>query len=199
MEAGDFFDEVDFAFHVETPAGNLHQVDVLVACHESESKTGQNAADFDVADFFAENPVNLAAIEFYRRLIKLAGDYVDDAADQFAAAGFEDQFRDAICRRHGRFEIRAALEAMRGVGVDTVALRHVANGDRVPPCGFDQDVSRLLGDHGVVSAHDTGEADGFYGVGNDEIFGCELAFYAVESLQSFTGAGLADNQLSSFQ
>ena len=148
-----------------------------------------------VADLFAENAFHFATVEFDRSLIDLAGDDVDVAADQFSAAGFENQFGHAVGRRHGRLEIRAALETMRGVGVHSVAFRHAANRDRIPPRGFDQDVLRLLRDHGVESAHDAGERDRLLRVGDDQIFGSELAIDAIESLQRFARARFADDDL----
>ena len=147
----------------------------------------------------AQNALHLAEIEFDRSEIELAGDHVDDVADQRSAAGRENQFGDAIGRRHGRFEIRAALEAMRSVGVNAVALRHAPHRDRIPPCRLDQDVLRLLGDHRVEAAHHSGEADRLFGVGHDQIFGRELALDAIERLQRFAGACLANDQPPAFE
>src|SRR5256885_12184282 len=80
-----------------------------------------------------------------------------------------------------------------------MTLGHAPDGDRIPPCGFNQDIPRLLSDHRVEAAHDTGEGNWFLRVGYDEIFGRELAVDTVESFQSLASAGLADDQLASFK
>ena len=143
--------------------------------------------------------LDFAQIEFDWSKIEFARDHINHVADQRAAAGIENQLGDAVRRRHGRFEIGAALEPVRSVGVNAVPLRHPAHRDRVPPGGFDQDVLRLLGDHRVEAAHHPGEADRLFGVGNDEIFGGELALHAIQRLQRFSGSSFANDEPSSFE
>src|SRR5277367_2268515 len=126
--------------------------------------------------------MNFSEIQLYWGKVKLVGDYVDDVADQRAAARCEDQLGDAVGRRNGRFEIGPAFEAVRGVGVNAVALRHAADGDRVPPRGFDQDVLRFIRDHGVEAAHHAGQTYRLLRVGYDQIIGGELAVNAIQSL-----------------
>ena len=109
-------------------------------------------------------------------------DHVDDIADQFAAAGIQNHLRHQIAGENGGFEIGAAFEAVGSVGVNAVATGHLADDSWIPPCRLDHDVASLLGDHGVVSAHDSGEAYGLFGVADNEIFFRELAFDSVEGL-----------------
>jgi hypothetical protein len=71
-----------------------------------------------------------------------------------------------------RFETRALAMAAGGA----------ADADGIEPGGFDEDVFRLGGDHGVPAAHDSGEADGFFPVGYYEVVGFEYAFGPVEQL-----------------
>ena len=118
MQARQFFDDVDLALDIETPAGNVDQVPLFAAWQHRETETSEDAADFNRAEFLAENAVHFAQIELHRSQIKLAGDHVDHVADERAAAGSENQFGDPVGRSDGRFEIRAALESVRGVGVN---------------------------------------------------------------------------------
>ena len=138
-------------------------------------------------------------IKFHRSEIQLARDHVDHVADQRAAAGRENQFGDAVRRRDSRFEIGAALEAMRRIGVNAVPLRHAAHGDRIPPRRLDQDVFRLLRDHRVEAAHHARQPDGLFGVRDDEIFGGELAFDSIERLERLAGSRFADDELSALE
>ena len=88
---------------------------------------------------------------------------------------------------------------MRSVGVNPVPLRHTAHRDRIPPCGFDQDILSLLGDHGVEAAHHTGQPHRLPRVGNDEVFGGELALHAIQRLQRLARASLANDQTPPFE
>src|ERR1035438_6410314 len=83
-------------------------------------------------------------------------------------------------------EICATLEAMAGVGVETMAARGLAHGHGLKPGGLDEHVLCLGGDHRVPPAHDTSQANGLDVVGNDQVFGIESALNAVESLELFT-------------
>ncbi len=61
----------------------------------------------------------------------------------------------------------------------------LADRRRIEPCGLDQDVAGLLGDHGVEPAHDAGERDRLYGVGDDQVFRRKLALHSVQGLEGF--------------
>ena len=63
----------------------------------------------------------------------------------------------------------------------------------IEPGGFDEDVFCFGGDHGVPAAHDSGEGEGFFVVGHDEVVGFEGAFGAVEEFELFAFVGEADD------
>ena len=110
-----------------------------------------------------------------------------------ASAGFEDFLCDEGVGDGRGGEVGAALVAVAGVGVDEMAARGGADGCWIEPGGFDEDVRRLGGDHGVIAAHDAGEGDRLLFVGDDEIVCDEGAGGAVEELQLFARAGVADD------
>ena len=143
--------------------------------------------------------MHFSQIELHRSQIKLAGDHVDHVADERSAAGSKNQLRYSVRRSDGRFEIGAAFESVRGVGVNAVPLRHTAHRDRVPPRGFDQDVLRFLRDHGVEAAHHSSQSHRLFRVGNDEIFDGKLALHAIQSFQRFAGLGAANDQPAAFE
>ncbi len=117
---------------------------------------------------------------------------VDEIAFDVAAVGEQDAADEGRGDGSG-VEVGAALEAMAGIGVQAVTARGAANGHGIEPCGFDEDVFGLGGDHGVPAAHHAGEAEGFDVVGDDEVFGIEGAVDAVEGLELFAFAGAADD------
>ena len=117
---------------------------------------------------------------------------VDEIAFDAAAVGEQNAADER--RGDGRgVEVRAALEAMAGVGVQAVAARGAADGHGIEPGGFDEDVLRVGRDHRVPAAHDAGEAERLCVVGDDEVFGVEGALDAVEGLELFAFAGAADD------
>ena len=93
----------------------------------------------------------------------------------------------------GGVEVGSALEAVGGVGVETVAAGGAADAGRVEPCGFDENVFGFGGDHGVPAAHDSGQREDFVVVGDDEVVGFEGAFGAVEEFEFFAFVGEADD------
>ena len=179
--------------------GMWTRIAVLGAGKHGEAETLENAADFERAQFLAENAAHFAEVKFHGCEVELASDDVDHVADERAASGREDEFGDAVGGGDGRFEIGSALEAVRGVGVDAVALRHAAHGDWVPPRGFDQHVLRLLGDHRVEAAHHSGEADRLYCVGYDQVLGSEFAIDSIERLERLAGSCFANDQATAFE
>ena len=96
MQPRQFFDDVDLALDIEPPARNVHQVSIFAARKHREPKTGKDAADFQGVEAFAENAVYFPRVKFHRSQVKLACDHVDHVADQRAAAGIENKFRNPI-------------------------------------------------------------------------------------------------------
>ena len=80
-------------------------------------------------------------------------------------------------------EVRATLETMAGVGVQSMPARGASHRHGLEPCRLDEHVLRLRGDHRVPTAHHSGQAQGLHVVGNHQVFGIERAFHAVESLE----------------
>src|ERR1700687_1701420 len=199
MQARQFFDDVDLALDIETPAWNVDQVPLFAACQHRETETSEDATDLNRAEFLAENALYFSQIELHRSQVKLAGDHIDHVADESAAARRKNKFGDSVSRSDGRFAIGAALKSVRGVGMNAVPLRHPAHRDRIPPRGFDQDVFRFLSDHRVKAAHYAGQSHRLFRVGNDEIFSRKLVLHAVQSLQRFASAGTANDQPAAFE
>ena len=118
--------------------------------------------------------------------------HVDEIAFDVAAVGEQDAADERGGDGSG-VEVRAALEAMAGVGVQAVAARGAAHGHGLEPCGFDEHVGRGGRDHRVPAAHDAGEAERLGVIGDDQVFGIERALDAVEGLELFAFAGAADD------
>src|SRR5579863_5943737 len=135
MQTRNFFDQVNFALHVQSPSWNADTKLRLRAGFGNEFKSealedGDNLMRFEIA---AENAVNARNAQDHRRLIKLAGNGVDRVAVEVAAAGVDNSSCDQRAGERRRAVIRAALETMRGVGVQAVAFGRLAHGDGIKP------------------------------------------------------------------
>src|SRR6266852_5787020 len=86
MQARQLFDDVDLAFDVEAPAGNMDQIPLLAPSQHRETEASEDAADLNRAEFLAENSLHFSQIELHRSQVKFAGDHVDHVADERAAA-----------------------------------------------------------------------------------------------------------------
>ena len=112
-----------------------------------------------------------------------------DLRGDHATGGGDDQLRDAGAGQRGDAAIGSALVAVRGVGVHAEAARGAANGGRIEPRGFDEHVARGVGNHRGFAAHHSGNGHGLDGVGDDEVFGQQLALDAVECGDAFRPRG----------
>src|ERR1019366_8069599 len=72
-----FFDDVDLALDVETPARDVDQVSIFAARKHRETETSKDAADFKRTECLAENAAHFPQVELYWSKIKLTGDHVD--------------------------------------------------------------------------------------------------------------------------
>src|SRR5579859_561193 len=104
--------------------------------------------------------------------------HIDEVSFDVAAICEQNAADDSGCDGRG-VEVGAAFEAMAGVGVQAVAARGAADGHGFKPCGLDEDVLCVRGDHRVPTTHNPGEAEGFNVVGYDEVVGIEDTVHAV--------------------
>ena len=95
------------------------------------------------------------------------------------AAGLENELADQGGGYGRRVEVRTALEAMRGIGVQAVPLAAAAYCRRIKPGCFHQNIFGLGGDHRVPTAHDAGQPDGLLFIGDDQVFRVEHTFDAI--------------------
>src|SRR5580692_514105 len=103
----------------------------------------------------------------HRGLIQRTGDNIDFVPVKLSTSGFKDSLCHTCAGKGSCPVVGAALEAVGGVGVQEVTLGTLPNGGRIKPRRFDEDILCLRRDHGVESAHDTGEGDWFLCVRDD--------------------------------
>ncbi len=115
----------------------------------------------------------------------------DDVDRRFARAA--DHLCGELHRQDGVVRIDAALEAIRGVGLNAEAARGAADERRLEPGALEEDVLRRRGDLALRAADDPAEGHGAVGVGDDDGVGIDLAQLVVEAAHALAGAAAADD------
>ena len=190
MQARDLFDQINFAFHVQAPAGNMDgEIRIAAAFrHQLEAQLLENAENFVGLELLAENAVNFGKMQSHGSQINLPRDRVDRARRPVCLP----PIRECSAATRSQALVVASKSAPRSKRCEASVCRpwrreHLADHGGIEPRGFDEDVFRLLRDHGVESAHDSGQRDRFHGVGDDQIFRRQLALHAIERFQGLAG------------
>ena len=92
---------------------------------------------------------------------------------QLAAAGGEDDLDAAAHRVAAAPAVDAALEAVARLGAHAERAAGAADPGRIPVGGLEQDVAGLQAHLGGGAAHDAGEADDAFRVGDRDHLGVE--------------------------
>ncbi len=183
--------EVDFA-----PGGHRALPDSLAGAAWCEAESAENALDLPVRDRDAGESFELRPREppVHRRLAP--GTRVDRGAREGSARELRDERRAAQRRLVAALGIGAALEAVRGIGVQRQPLCADADAPALEVGALEQDVGRPRGHFRRQAAHDAGEPDGARAVGDDQHLRVELALPAVEGRELLAGARPAHPELA---
>ena len=109
-----------------------------------------------------------------------------------AADDFQNELRGEVAAAVDLMRVDAALEAVAGVGMQRESAGGAADIARGEVGAFEKDVRRGLGNAGFLTTHDASDGDGAGVVGDDEIFGEQGVFLAVEREDFFAFFGAAD-------
>ena len=88
---------------------------------------------------------------------------------------------------------------MRRISVDSMPPRSLPHRHRIPPRGFDQNVPRLLSDHGVEPAHHASEPHGLLRISHDKIVGGKRSLHTIERLQFLAVFRFSNDEPSTFE
>ena len=199
VDAGDFFNEVDFALNVQTPGGQLYRELVGRLLADGETQAAEDAENIFDRDLLPQDARHLAAAQPDRTPQHLARYRVDLTAGKLAATGSQNQFGHTRAGQGSRAKVGATFKAVRGIGMHALTACRLANTCRVEPSGFDKNVFRLFRDHGVKAAHDSRQGHRLFGVSDDQVFRMQLALDAVECLEHFSGTGAAHDDSPALQ
>src|SRR5580698_9713772 len=88
---------------------------------------------------------------------------------------------------------------MRRISVNSMPPRSPPHRHRIPPRGFDQNVPRLLSDHGVEPTHHASEPHGLLRISHDKIVGCQRPLHTIERLQFLAVFRFSNDEFSTFE
>ena len=186
VQPRDLFDHIDLALHIQPPAGNVHaKLRIVLPLgneRESEAASAMRRSvpgpdcrpECAAPRSHAARPEPDPSSARSTSTTSPTSSPPPDSRIIFATRSHDSTVDSKSAPRSKRCDASVC---------NPVPPGHLAHNARIPPRRLDHDVSRLLRDHRVVSAHDAGEADWFLRVAHDQIFRRELALHAVERLQ----------------
>jgi hypothetical protein len=195
VDARHLLDEVDLPGDVDGAPGR--DGDLPVGAHV-EPEPLERAALLVRRDLQSDHAVDPIGAERDDGRVSELADRVDVARPPRAG-----QLEDELGRERGRLRskvrVDALLPAVRALGAERMPLGASQDADRLEVGGLEEDVRRPLPDLGVLAAHDPGEGDRPFGVGDDEILRVELARVPVESGELLALARPAHHDLPTAQ
>ena len=190
---GDFFDQVFFDLHIETPA-RRYRFPLILPFRDITTQTAQNIAHLLICNMVSDQTIQFATAQrngcaFWQRgFVRRVNDWT-----RFAAADIDQQARSTF---HGfmlQRRINTTLIAVRCIGVQTVTTCTTGNRQRAEERAFQQDVLRFIIHTGVLATKDAAHCQRFVMVRNHQRIRIQLRFTAVQQYQGFTFFCHADN------
>ena len=169
VHARDFLDEVLLDGEVEAERRRRHD-EVGAFAREGEAEAREHVGDRVGGQRDAEEArrrARCARAPGSRRGRSSRRDRVGERA-RAAAADFEDQLRRALDRARAAAEVDAALEAVARVAGEAQAPHLALDHRGIPERAFEVDARRVVGDAGVLAAHDAGQAQRLLLVGDEQ-------------------------------
>ena len=183
---GDFFDQVFFNFHIETPA-RRDRFPLILPFRHVTTQTTQNVAHLLIRNMVSDQTIQFATTKrngcaFWQRVfVRHVNDWT-----RFAAADIDQQAR---CTFHGlmlQSRINTTLIAVRSIGVQTVTTCATCNRQRAEECTFQQDVLRFIIHAGMFATKDAAHRQRFVMVRNHQRIRIQLRFAAIQQYQGLT-------------
>ena len=182
----DFFDQIFFNFHVETP-GRCHGLPFVVAHGHFAAQTGQDVSHQLISNMMTNQAIQLAAAQRDGCTLRQRGfaRHIDNWT-RFTAADVEKQAGSTFNRFVLQYRINATLVTVGCIGVQAMTARAAGNRQRAEECGFQQHVLRFIVHARVLTTKDTGHCQCFVVVGDDQRVGFQFSFGTVQQHQRFT-------------
>ena len=192
-EAGDFFDEVHFAFEVGAEARNLERDGICRLGDDFEGDAREELFHLGHVELHADNAFGLRDAErdhVVLFLVVIAGVF-DGALENAATCDFLDEGAGVLAVFVLGREVDFAFKAVAGVCGNAEALRLLADHCRVEPGALEEHVLGGIDDFGFDAAHHAGDAGRTVAVANHEVVFDEFVSGVVDSFNLFALHGAA--------
>ena len=192
-EAGDFFDEVHFAFEVGAESRNPEGDRFGVLLHDFESDTREVLFDVGGINLHADNLFGAGRAErdFVESLLVVVARVFDGALENAATRDFLNHGAGVAAVFVLRGKVDFAFEAVAGIGRDAEALCLLADDGRVEPGAFEEHVLGGIDNFGFDAAHHAGYASRTVAVANHEVAFQQFVSGVVDGLDLFALHGAA--------
>ena len=188
----DFFHQVFFDFHIETPGRRNGQP--LVLTHgDFTTQTRQNISNQIVSNVMTNQTIKLATAQRNRGALRQAcfiGNINNWA--RFTTAQLKQQTGCTFHRLVLQSRIDAAFIAVRSISVQTMTTRAASNRQWAKESGLQQNVLGFIVHTRMFTAKDTGHGQRFVVVCNHQRICVQFCFSAVQQNQRFTLFGHAN-------
>ena len=184
-QSRDLLDEVFLDDQVETVRGRRDDK-IAALVNGLELEPCKDAGDFVRRNSDAQNAADPSLMHANEISAWQLAEHVDQIAG-LAATDFQDELRRAVdCIGRPR-EIDAALETETGIGHETEATGLPLDHFRIPERALKKDAPSIFADAAMLPAHDSGQAEGFALIGDQQKIGIKRNDLAVEQRQFFAG------------
>ena len=177
--AGNFFDQIFFDFHIETPA-RRYRFPLILTFRDVTTQTTQNIAHLVISNMVSDQTIQFAAAKrngrafWQRRFVGHINNWTG-----FTAADINQQTGSALHRFVLQRRIDTTLIAVRGIGVQAMTTCATGNRQRAEECAFQQDVLRFVIHAGMFATKDAAHGQRFVMVGNHQRIRIQFRFAAV--------------------
>ena len=197
VDAQNFLGHVGGPSHVAAVRGNGEFPSGAFSLVHRDVQRSQDGFQPALRDVGAQKACEPTQIEFDLGVLDGRRVHVFCGGDHLGSGPFRQQLGATFRSQAHGVGVDAALKPKARVGAQRVALGALAHGHRVEPGRFKDDFGRAFRHPAVQAAVNAGKTHGFGRVGDDEVFGVELAAFAVKGGEGFALGGLADDDSTS--
>ena len=185
VKASDFLDEVLLDGEIEAIRRRGYQ-EILVGAGKGEAETTEKCGNGLTGYGNAQQARDACGANAYRSACGQGSPHIGQRPGA-AAAAIEDQLRRALDGACASREIDPAFETIAGVARETETPRLALDDGRIPEGAFEQHAGRRIADPGVLAAHDAGEAQRLFRIGDEQQIELEVERLLVQERELFAG------------
>ena len=185
VHACDFFNQIFFNFHIETPA-RRNGFPLAFAFRHLTAQATQNVAHLLISNVMADQTIQFATAQGNGRALRQCRFICDiDNRTGFTAADVNQQTGRTLHRFVLQRRIDATLITVRGIGMQTMTARATGNRQRIEEGALQQYVLRFIVHTRMFATKDAAHGQRFMMIRNHQRIRVQLRFCAIKQHQRF--------------